>query len=313
MADNKLKQALDENGVLYLWGKVKGIIPGKTSDLTNDSGFITDVSGKLDTTGDAKDTTVTFAQAESRSNIVNGEKQSTIMGKIAKFFADMKTVAFTGSYTDLSNQPTIPSKTSDLTNDSGFLTSAAIGALDKADTAVIGQYVSAVSEEDGVISVTREALPSVPSKTSDLTNDSGYQTSAQVESTVIGKGYQTSAQVESAINAKGYQTSAQVEAAIKAQISTVYKPGGSVAFTALPTPDADHLGLVYNVTDAFTTTDSFLEGSGKSYPAGTNVAVVLSGTSYLFDVYAGFIDLSDYIKSSDLVAITNEELDEILV
>lgn len=37
--------------------------------------------------------------------------------------------------------------------------SEAIGALDKADTAVAGQYVSAVSETDGIISVTRTALP----------------------------------------------------------------------------------------------------------------------------------------------------------
>lgn len=44
------KKALDENGVLYLWGKVKTYVamaianiklPSKTSDLTNDSGFIT--------------------------------------------------------------------------------------------------------------------------------------------------------------------------------------------------------------------------------------------------------------------------------
>lgn len=32
---------LDDNGLLYLWSKIKAIIPKKTSDLTNDSGFIT--------------------------------------------------------------------------------------------------------------------------------------------------------------------------------------------------------------------------------------------------------------------------------
>ena len=44
------KKTLDENGVLYLWGKVKTYVttaianiklPSKTSELTNDSGFIT--------------------------------------------------------------------------------------------------------------------------------------------------------------------------------------------------------------------------------------------------------------------------------
>lgn len=38
-------------------------------------------------------------------------------------FPTLATVATSGSYNDLSNKPTIPSKTSDLTNDSGFLTS----------------------------------------------------------------------------------------------------------------------------------------------------------------------------------------------
>lgn len=32
---------LDSNGVIYLWSKIKAVLPTKTSDLTNDSGFIT--------------------------------------------------------------------------------------------------------------------------------------------------------------------------------------------------------------------------------------------------------------------------------
>lgn len=41
----------------------------------------------------------------------------------------------------------------------------------------------------------------VPAKTSEITNDSGYQTAAQVESAVTGKGYQTAAQVSAAVTA----------------------------------------------------------------------------------------------------------------
>lgn len=32
---------LDSNGLLYFWQQLKTKIPSKTSDLTNDSGFIT--------------------------------------------------------------------------------------------------------------------------------------------------------------------------------------------------------------------------------------------------------------------------------
>lgn len=53
--------------------------------------------------------TPTFTVASTRANIASGETLTVILGKIMKFFADLKTVAFTGSYTDLSNKPTIKS------------------------------------------------------------------------------------------------------------------------------------------------------------------------------------------------------------
>lgn len=57
---------------------------------------------------DISESTVEFTKASERSNIKNGEKTNIIMGKIMKFFADLKDVAFSGSYADLSNKPTIP-------------------------------------------------------------------------------------------------------------------------------------------------------------------------------------------------------------
>lgn len=48
----------------------------------------------------------TFTEATTRANITSGETLSTLFGKIKKFFTDLKTVAFTGSYSDLSNKPT---------------------------------------------------------------------------------------------------------------------------------------------------------------------------------------------------------------
>lgn len=69
----------------------------------------------LTKTGDGSDVTATFTEAASRTNIVTGEKLSVLFGKVKKFFSDLKTVAFTGSYTDLSNKPTIPEKNKVLT------------------------------------------------------------------------------------------------------------------------------------------------------------------------------------------------------
>lgn len=66
-----------------------------------------DLSNYLTKSGNASDTTVTFTQASTRTNIASDEKMSVLMGKIAKYFADLKTVAFSGDYADLSNKPTI--------------------------------------------------------------------------------------------------------------------------------------------------------------------------------------------------------------
>ena len=68
------------------------------------------------------DQTPTFTQADTRANISSGEKLSVLFGKVKKWFADLKAVAFSGSYNDLSDKPEIPTKTSQLTNDSGFKT-----------------------------------------------------------------------------------------------------------------------------------------------------------------------------------------------
>ena len=54
---------------------------------------------------DTKDRTASFAQAGTRENIRSGEKHKTLFGKIAKYFSDLKPVAFTGSYNDLQDKP----------------------------------------------------------------------------------------------------------------------------------------------------------------------------------------------------------------
>ena len=78
---------------------------------------------RLERIEDINNAEVTFTEAEERTNIESQETMSTIFGKIKKWFSDLKVVAFTGSYDDLLNKPTIPTKTSDLSNDSGYLTS----------------------------------------------------------------------------------------------------------------------------------------------------------------------------------------------
>lgn len=102
-------------------------------------------------------------------------------------------------------------------------------------------------------------------------------------------------------------TAGQVESAISEAVASVYKPGGSASFGSLPELTAENLGKVVNVTDGFTTTENFVEGVGKAYPAGTNVVVADTGAagespSYKYDVLAGFVDLSGYSTSEQVTA-----------
>lgn len=85
---------------------------------------------------------------------------------------------------------------------------------------------------------------------------------------------------------------------VNSHLTSVYKPQGSV--DSLPTPAAGLEGNVYNMSAEFTTTDVFVEGAGKKYPAGTNIVVVKVGNAYKLDVLAGFIDLTPYAKSADV-------------
>lgn len=116
------------------------------------------IGNKLDKTGDSKDNTVTFTQASTRENIASTEKHSTLFGKIAKWFADLKAVAFSGSYNDLSNKPTIPT-----VNDA---------------TLTIQKNGNTVQTFTANASSNKTANIIVPTKTSELENDSGFMGSA---------------------------------------------------------------------------------------------------------------------------------------
>lgn len=103
------------------------------------------------------------------------------------------------------------------------------------------------------------------------------------------------------------ETAAEIKKAVDTAVAGIYKVKGTITFATLPSSAT--VGDVYNVSDAFTTTASFVEGTGKAYPAGTNVVYTENG----WDCMSGVYDFSEYLKASDLENITEEEINSICV
>lgn len=89
-----------------------------TSALVSMSDLTAALASKLDVTGADTALTVAFTAAEARTNIGTGETLAVLFGKLAKWYADFKTVVFSGSYNDLSDKPTIPTQLAQLSGDS---------------------------------------------------------------------------------------------------------------------------------------------------------------------------------------------------
>lgn len=165
----------------------------------------------------------------------------------------------------------------------------------------------------------------------------GYQTSAQVQQAittatddmatqtwVTGQNYATTTALTSAttdmatqtwVTSQSYATTSNVNTLISQAVSSVYKAKGSVAsLEELNTKDeTGSAGDVYNFSNEFTTDAGFVEGPGKTYPVGTNVVLVEVGGLKKWDVLAGSIDTSNFVLKTDLVAITDTEIDDICV
>lgn len=283
---------LDQNGLLYLWQKiVNKFVAKETGKGLSTNDFTTDLKNKLD-----------GIAAGAQVNVKPDWNASA------------------GNAAEILNKPTIPSKTSDLQNDSGFITEAQVpeGAV-ASDTVPKMNGAAAIGTETA-FARGDHVHPSDTTKA----NVSDVYTKIEVytKTEIDGKGFLTEHQdisnkADKATSLAGYGiTDAYTKLEIDGKLSSVYKPAGNIHFIDLPEPSASNLGYVYSMLEAFTTDDRFVASEPTSYPIGTNVVVVAvyndGVTNYLFDVLSGFVDLSGYLKKTDMVAITNQEIDEIV-
>lgn len=78
--------------------------------LENGTEDVMDSSGKpLSDGGDLSEASVQFTADSTRKLPQSGGRFKTFLGSIVKYLSDLKTVAFSGKYSDLSEKPSIPS------------------------------------------------------------------------------------------------------------------------------------------------------------------------------------------------------------
>lgn len=243
---------------------------------------------------------------------------------------------------------TIPTATSDLTNDgdgsagSAFATEdyvdqnggkidkikrngteLQIDSSDKSVNILVPDSVATTSA-DGLMSSTDKAkLDGVTAGAEPNVQSDWNQTTTTADDYIKNKPTNLSDFTNDGDGTTGstFPTTAEMEQAIESAAVGALKFKGSIAFANLPSLAAANLNNLYNVSDAFTTTSDFVEGAGKAYPAGSNVAIVNTGTDanpvYKYDAMVGTMDLSAYWTSAtgqnnSLNAMTVAEINAIL-
>lgn len=268
------KKFLDLTGLTHFWGKVKDYVdtlggtkvdkvPGKQLS-TND--YTTEEKNKL-----AGLTNYTLPVASKTS--LGGVK----VGAGLTIDGEGNLSATGGGEADSVNWENVvgkPEALSEFENDLDFQTatevaSAVAGKADK--TYVDGQLEGKAAATH---THTKSQITDMPTKLSQFTNDSGFQTAANVDSKLE-------------------------DYAKKTDITAVYKYKGSVEnYAALPS-SGQQVGDTYNVKAA---------DSSHNIKAGDNVS--WDGTAW--DVLSGVVDLTGYVQESDLVAISTTEIDGIV-
>lgn len=155
-------------------------IPTKTSELQNDSGFVTSSAIPTKTSDLQNDSGFVTAgeirqlpastsadsgevlTVDSQGNPGWAQLPSPVVGGVQDVTVDGVSVVNQG-VAEIT-MPSVPTKTSELQNDSGFVTSSAIPTK-----------TSDLQNDSGFVTSS-----AIPTKTSDLQNDSGFITSAQV-------------------------------------------------------------------------------------------------------------------------------------
>lgn len=247
-----VKKYLDSNGVLYLWSKIKALVNSKVdkvegkglsqNDLTNElkSSYDNSVTNSHTHTNKNILDATTASYITEEKNKLKGIESAAEVNKIDSIKTNGSIVPITSKSVDIK----VPTKVSELANDSGFLTSH--------------QSLTDYAKKT-----------EIPKMTSQLTNDSNFQTAEQVNGLIASSiGGINSFEVEVLTG----------DLPASGKTNTIYfKPATS------PSESQSY--------------EEYMYVNGKWEFLGTTNSV----------------DLSGYVRESDLIAITNNEIDKIVM
>jgi len=149
-------------------------IPTNNNELTNGAGYITDYTvTQGDVTAHQAALSITESQITDLGSYITASSTDTLTnksGNISQWTNDSGYSTFSGSYTDLTNKPTIPTNNNQLTNGAGYLTSVAFADVTSKPTTIAGYGIT--DAFDGAYS-SLSGTPTIPSALTDLSITDG--------------------------------------------------------------------------------------------------------------------------------------------
>ena len=214
--------------------------------------------------GAIEEKTLTFEEAETRENIASGDRMDTILGKIRKFFVDLKRVAFTASYNDLVDTPDIPTvpdslPASNVTSTysstgtepvNGKAIDEALKSLDVAAKGGAGKYIQSISETDGKIAAVEAIMPTIPRFSvvnATIPVDGWSGTEAPFSHTVTVSGVTATSVVQ--VDVQSGVTAEQLDAFINAKLVDGGQGTDSVTLKAFGERPAVNIPVKFVVTE----------------------------------------------------------------
>lgn len=272
---------LSNNGLIYFLQKLKDLFVQKESGKGLSTNDLTDT---LKSNYDSAYTHSISSHAPSnaeRNIIVGIKKNGTALSVDANRYADIS----------------VPTKVSELTNDSGFITESDIPTQPDASTTNKGivKVGTNINVSEGTISVNnastaQKGVVQLSNATNSTSTSLAATANAVKEAYDLANGKQSPA-----TSLAGYGiTDAYTKTEVDNKLTSAVKYKGTVAtYSNLPT-SGQQIGDMYNITSADT---------AHGIKAGDNV--VWSGTAW--DVQSGTVDLSGCVQNADVM--TNTEID----